>query len=133
MFRTCMRSVRNLSSLVILCVLVACSSGKKDSTAPAAESQKPQSAQPAVSSPQTHVVSIRDMRFDPADLTVKEGDTVEWKNADALTHNAVAIDKTFRTENLATGASGKWVANKKGSFSYLCSLHPNMKAKLTVE
>jgi len=34
---------------------------------------------------------------------------------------------------LATGASWRYAAMKKGRFDYICTLHPTMKATLVVE
>lgn len=127
-----MRSLFNLTTLLGLILLVACSSSKPlpaktDQSAPSSNQSSP------VSGPTTHVVSIKDMKFTPDSFTVHEGDTIEWKNEDSVAHNAVANDKTFATQKLKPGDSEKWVANKKGSFPYVCTYHPNMKAKVGVQ
>jgi plastocyanin len=125
-----MRSALTICFLFGLALLVACSS----SAAPAAQNNAAPAAAPAAAQePSTHVIEINNFKFQPADLTIKLGDTVEWQNKDTVAHNAAASDKTFATQKLATGASEKWVSNKKGRFPYICTLHPNMRATLTVE
>jgi plastocyanin len=82
-------------------------------------------------------VEIREFRFAPATVTVHEGDTVEWKNDDSVPHTATenVEDKTpaFDSGNIQTAASWRYVAQKKGTYNYICTLHPNMHGKLIVE
>jgi len=40
----------------------------------------------------TLTVSIKSMKFNPASLAVKAGDSVVWKNDDRMTHTATADD-----------------------------------------
>ena len=127
-----MRSLFSLTTLLSLMLLVACSStspqpAKTDQPAPSSNASSP------VSGPTTHVVTMKDMKFSPESFTIHKGDTVEWKNEDDVAHNAVANDKTFATQKLTPGDSEKWVASKKGSFPYVCTFHPNMKAKVEVQ
>ena len=81
----------------------------------------------------THTVEIEAIAFSPATLEVKSGDTVIWKNKDPFPHNVVAENKGFRSEDIQGGHSWKFKAGKKGTFSYVCTLHPNMKAVLIVK
>lgn len=86
---------------------------------------------PAAKKRQT--VMIKDMKFLPPILIVKVGSTVEWKNADIVAHTATAADNSFDSRIIAPGGSWKLVARKAGSFDYICTLHPNMRAKLIVQ
>jgi plastocyanin len=81
---------------------------------------------------QVHAVSIDDMKFQPADLTITVGDTVEWTNNDERDHNVTAKDGSFQSPNLSSGATYKYTFKKAGKFAYGCSLHPRMKASVTV-
>ncbi len=85
------------------------------------------------SEPQSHTVLIRDFKYVPETLTVKTGDTVIWKNEDIVPHTATTRGKGFDSKNIAAGASWKYVANRPGVYSYICTYHPTMKAKLTVK
>jgi plastocyanin len=90
------------------------------------------SSHPSKPAPQERKVLIQDFKFQPADLTVNVGDTVEFTNADMMPHNAVAQDK-FTSGKLEQGKSWKYVAAEKGTFDYICTYHPNMKGHLVVQ
>jgi plastocyanin len=81
----------------------------------------------------SHTIVIADMKFVPETLTVKAGDTVLWVNKDFFPHTATAHDRSFDSRDIATNKSWKYVAKKKGTFSYICTLHPTMKATLIVK
>jgi len=82
-------------------------------------------------------VEIRELKFQPATVTVHEGETVEWKNDDIVPHTATADGNgekpIFDSGNIQTGAAWRHVAPQKGTYSYSCTLHPNMHGKLIVE
>jgi len=82
--------------------------------------------------PVTHTVDITGFKFVPAELTVNVGDTVEFTNHDMMPHNAVS-EGHFNSGKLETGANGKFVVNAKGTFDYICTYHPNMKGRITVQ
>ena len=106
-------------------LLVSCSSGNR---APANQSAAP------AKEPQTYVVAIHGLKFDPAVLTVKPGDTVRWENQDIVAHNAVSTEtKEFDTGTMAVGTFSKYEASNKGTFFYSCTLHPNMRGRLVVQ
>ncbi|WP_426175318.1 cupredoxin domain-containing protein [Massilia sp. TWR1-2-2] len=89
----------------------------------------------AVAAPRgaVHTVVIEGMLFIPATLKVKAGDTVIWKNKDAFPHTATSVARLFDSKPIASGASWKFVATRRGTFAYLCTLHQTMKGMLTVE
>lgn len=82
---------------------------------------------------QMHEVVIDGMKFSPATLEVQQGDTVVWTNKDLFPHNATAENGAFRSDDLQPGQSWTYHADRKGVFPYFCSLHPTMKATLTVK
>ncbi|NEM97693.1 plastocyanin/azurin family copper-binding protein [Pontibacter burrus] len=85
-----------------------------------------------IAKPQTHVVEIKQMKFNPAELTVNKGDTVVFVNKDVLRHDATeTTGKSWKSPALASGQSWKVVATK--SASYYCSFHPVMKGKIIVK
>ena len=89
------------------------------------------------SAPKVVTVVIREFKFEPETLTVNEGDTVEWRNDDAVPHTATADGEAenpgFDSGNIQTGAAWRYIAQKKGTYNYICTLHPNMKGKLIVQ
>jgi len=78
-------------------------------------------------------VIIDRFMFTPPTLTVRAGETVVWKNLGMVPHTAtVTKGKAFDSGVIEKGASWRYKASKKGTFEYLCTLHPNMKGKLIV-
>ncbi|OQW50390.1 MAG: hypothetical protein A4S09_00945 [Proteobacteria bacterium SG_bin7] len=78
-----------------------------------------------------HLISIRNMQFEPAAVNVNIGDMVIWKNEDLVPHSATAKG-VFDSGILESDKSYKFVVKKKGSFEYICSFHPTMKAMIKV-
>ncbi len=87
-------------------------------------------AMPALAA--THTIVIDGTAFSPASVTVHRGDRVTWVNKDPFPHTATATG-AFDSGSIAAGASWTWVANKSGTFDYVCTLHPTMKARLRVQ
>lgn len=79
-----------------------------------------------------NAVIIQNFTFSPATLTVKVGDKVTWTNQDSVGHSATADDGSFDTGVLSQGQSGSITFSKAGTFSYHCSIHPNMKGTIVV-
>lgn len=86
----------------------------------------------AAESTQTSAVTIESMEFRPAVLTVRQGDTVVWMNRDLVPHTATA-PRAFDSGEIGPGRSWKMVAQTKGRYDYICTMHPTMKATLVVE
>lgn len=83
--------------------------------------------------PRRHVVEIRAMTFQPAELTVAPGDTVVWVNRDIVPHTATAGGENgWDTNILAPGDSGRYVVEGDADRSYVCSLHLGMQGRLIV-
>lgn len=97
----------------------------------AAGSAQAQAKSKAAAKKQTHTIAIRNFKFAPAVLTVNVGDSVIWKNTDIAPHTATG--KGFDSGTVAAGASWRFTAKKKGTYSYICSFHPTMKGRLIVK
>ncbi|HLC85432.1 MAG TPA: cupredoxin family copper-binding protein [Candidatus Nanoarchaeia archaeon] len=115
-----MRTV--LITILIVAMLSSCGWEAPQQPAPSADSGLP-----------VVTVTIKDFKFIPETVTLKEGQTVTWVNEDAPIHTATATNKAFDTKELYQGDSGSWTADKQGAFEYVCALHPNMKGKIIVE
>ncbi len=106
-------------------------------------------ALPAAWATETVEVTIEGMKFEPQHLTLQPGDTVVWRNKDLVPHTAstataatagaagapsgsTSTDK-FDTGLMAAGASKSWTATQAGRYDYICTLHPGMRASLTVQ
>ena len=82
--------------------------------------------------PKTHTITIEATSFTPDRLTVAVGDTVVWVNKDPFPHTATAAG-AFDSGGIDPEKSWKFVPSKKGTFDYVCTFHPTMKARLAVE
>jgi plastocyanin len=79
------------------------------------------------------IVVIDKFLFQPQTVTVRVGETVIWKNAGIVPHTVISEDgKTLGSGIIAPGKNWRFKATEKGTFDYLCTLHPNMKGKLVV-
>ncbi|MGV9409096.1 cupredoxin domain-containing protein [Nocardia sp. NPDC003693] len=80
-------------------------------------------------------VTVDDMKFSPANLTVKAGDTVLWKFADKAPHAVQGIGDVALGINSPIIRTGEWsyTFTSPGTYRYLCPLHPDMKGTVTVE
>jgi len=85
--------------------------------------------------PKVVTVEIRNFAFDPATVTVHPGDTVEWKNEDNAPHTATADTPKpgFDSSVIQPGAAWRYDAREKGTYNYICKIHPYMKGKLIVQ
>ncbi len=81
---------------------------------------------------ETTNVMIDNFTFEPAQLTVKVGTTVTWKNRDDIPHTVVAAGK-FRSKTLDTDDSYSFTFTIAGDYKYFCSLHPHMTGMIKVE
>ncbi|HET9825925.1 MAG TPA: plastocyanin/azurin family copper-binding protein, partial [Chitinophagaceae bacterium] len=85
--------IRGLVSLGVLfsTVLISCS-----------KSSSPNNAAPP---PSSNTVSIVNMSFTPASITVSAGTTVKWNNNDNMTHTVTGDDNSFDSGNISAGSS----------------------------
>ena len=77
-------------------------------------------------------VSIQNMAFSVASLSVAKGTTVTWTNNDAMAHTVTADDASFDSGNIAPGAKFTHTFSAAGTVAYHCSIHPGMKANVVV-
>jgi plastocyanin len=89
----------------------------------------------ASAQPKTVTVMIRGFKFEPATVTVSQGDTVEWKNDDIVPHTATeGVSKpSFDSGTIEMGAAWRYIARNKGTYDYTCTFHPRMEGKLIVQ
>lgn len=77
-------------------------------------------------------VTMGDLFFSPSSVAVAVGDTVTWHNTGQAPHNATADDGSFKTPTLNNGQSASHTFTQAGTFSYICTIHPNMKGTVRV-
>ena len=129
--------------LVILLSLSSCSQNPTATTSqPMAMKDHPkeqplatasQAAQSQASQQTADVtVKIRNFKFEPANLAIAVGKTVQFINVDEEPHTATATDGAFDSKALDTDQTWNYTATKPGTYPYICSVHPFMKGMLTV-
>lgn len=78
-------------------------------------------------------VAIDNFNFTPATITVPVGATVTWTNHDDVPHTVTASDKSFTSQALNTDTQFTYTFTTAGTYSYFCSIHPFMTAKVIVQ
>lgn len=82
---------------------------------------------------QSQAVTIQNFAFSPASLTVAPGTTVTWTNKDSTAHTVTADSGTGPSSSqIAPGQSYSYTFQQSGTYAYHCSIHPQMKATVTV-
>ncbi|HUF54035.1 MAG TPA: cupredoxin family copper-binding protein [Dehalococcoidia bacterium] len=89
-------------------------------------------ATPTVIDQQRVTINIRDFKFDPSNVIVTVGSTVTWVNHDNAPHDATDDDDAWKTERLDQEGRGAVTFDEPGEYDYHCSIHPYMKATLSV-
>lgn len=79
-------------------------------------------------------VMISNFAFSPSALTVHAGDVVTWTNHDVAPHDVTVTrgPVAVHSPTLTTGQSWTYTFTVVGSYAYICSIHPDMHATLTV-
>ncbi len=77
-------------------------------------------------------VPIKNFDF-AMEVTVTPGSTVTWKNLDGEPHTVVSADGLFRSPALDQNDSYSFKFEKPGVYKYICSIHPKMRATVTVK
>ena len=78
-------------------------------------------------------VTIKNFDYSPMDLEIAAGTTVMWKNLDGEPHTIASLDGQFRSQALDQNDSFRFTFDHPGVFKYICSIHPKMKATITVK
>lgn len=130
-----LQTILTMTVILGVTALVGCQSKESQ---PALETETEQTeAEPAaqqISGPKTDTVIISQMEFQPADLTVSQGDTVVWINKDLVAHNVTEQPEkegSVKSDTINNGQSWKMAVDH--GFDYICSIHPTMKAKITMK
>lgn len=78
-------------------------------------------------------VTAQNVAFNPAELTVKVGDTITFTNADDFEHTFTANDGEFDSGRVDGGGSFEYTPDAAGAIAFHCNIHTNMKGTITVE
>jgi plastocyanin len=133
-----------LSVLLLGLVATGCGGGSKNG---GGASRKQATAARTTTTPtsssggsgKTVEVAMKNIQFQPRNVTIKRGTTVKWVNDDSVAHDVTKSGgpgPKFKsgTGNLAGGASYTVTLKTPGRIDYICSVHqPNMKGTITVK
>ena len=84
--------------------------------------------------PGTHIIVIKDLKLEPQELTIKQGETIIWKHEDSseedeLTkHYIAAHSNEFRSEIFYFGQTFNHTFENTGEFTYIDVLYKDRKA-----
>jgi len=81
-----------------------------------------------------HVVSQKDARFAPAELAVRVGDRVVFRNDDDITHNVFSRSEAgpFNVKLQPPGSESPVAFERPGVVDVRCAIHPKMKMRVVV-
>jgi plastocyanin len=79
-----------------------------------------------------NTIDIREYSFLPGNLTIRVGASVTWTNRDSVPHNATAGGNAWSTRTLSGGESDSLTFATAGDYTYYCTIHPQMTARLSV-
>jgi plastocyanin len=77
-------------------------------------------------------ISIKDNKFDPADVVVTAGTKITFINNDSVPHRIKAEASAFESRELEPGQRWTTVISNIGEYPYSCAIHPDMQGKITV-
>jgi plastocyanin len=80
---------------------------------------------------ETIQVTISNLAFSPIEVNARVGDIVEWVNKDPFMHTATARNGDWNV-TIAPKQTQQVLLKKPGAVDYFCTLHPNMKGRVTV-
>ena len=128
-----------LLAVVALALMAAgCGSSNKSSSSTPASTPASTTPAPASSGGSTTQVSMKNIAFNPATVTVAKGGTVVWTNDDSVNHDVTKTsgpgpDFKSGTGNLAGGDTYKQTFATPGTIVYRCTIHPGMDGKIIVK
>lgn len=76
-------------------------------------------------------VYIGDNFYEPQEATIAPGQAVTWEWVGKEKHDVVANDRSFVSE-LQREGTYTHIFEETGDFLYICSIHPEMRGKITV-
>lgn len=128
---TARRTFNSPGTFLYVCTLHSNMTGTILVTGANGEAPPPPKEAPAVAVASGDVKMV-DFDFSPKELTVSAGATVGFVNAGVAPHTATSKDGTWDTGMVRAGGRVEIAFPTPGTFSYYCTVHPNMVATLLV-
>lgn len=80
-----------------------------------------------------NTVIISGNSFNPGTLTTTVGQKITWTNNDSYAHTVTSDNGLFDSGNILAGSSFSYIFTKTGTYTYHCTIHPFMTAKVVVK
>jgi plastocyanin len=135
------RTTRAISGVAMIAVtgllLAACNGGASPTTA--ASSGAASGSTGASTGTGAATVTIQNIAFSPATLTVKAGTTVNFSNQDTVGHtatngvNGTPDPNALFDIDLPAGTAGSFTFDKPGTYQVTCKIHHGMHMTITVQ
>jgi plastocyanin len=83
---------------------------------------------------EVHSIHQRNKQFEPRQLVVLKGSTIEFPNDDRIDHNVFSLSRALRFDlgMYRSGVSRKIIAKRAGVVDVFCNIHAEMSAKILV-
>ena len=79
-------------------------------------------------------VTMQNIAFNPATVTVPVGGAVKWTNKDSVGHDVTGTTfKSGSAGGLQGGDTYSFTFKKAGTYKYRCTIHPGMTGTVTVK
>jgi plastocyanin len=125
------RTLPLLAAVLLLGAAAGCGSSNDDNSSSSSSGSSGQSSSTTKGGAVT--VQMKNIQFDPKNVTVKAGDKVTWENLDTVDHNVVADSgASFKSDTFGRGGTYEFTPQKAGTIQYECTLHPGMVGKIEV-
>lgn len=87
-----------------------------------------------ISAAEEHLITQKDLKFNPFIKVVKPGDTVRFENIDNVVHNIVSLTDEFKFDlgEFKPGMTKSVKFKQKGVVDVECTIHPDMKMTIFV-
>jgi plastocyanin len=110
-------------------MMASCGSNSNSSTGPSNQTTGT-SNNAAVEIPQSDIYGSTN--FNPQMVNINAGGAVSFSNNDGIEHHPTADDGSWNGD-LPAGASFSQSFKTAGTYTYHCSIHPNMTGTITVK
>jgi plastocyanin len=77
-------------------------------------------------------VDMEDIRFVPRRVVVRLGQTVRWRNRDAVAHTVASAKLRLSSEGIEQGETFRFRPAAAGRFNYYCTIHAGQTGVLIV-
>jgi plastocyanin len=104
-----------------------------------ARKEQPAGGGGGAAAPKSATVSMKNISFEPADVTVAKGGTVTWTNDDSVGHDVTKSGgpgKGFKSGSpggMGSGDTFEHTFDTAGKIEYVCTVHPGMEGTVTVK